>query len=268
MIIKAIVSYIIAAAVPIFSLFLLLKFLNKSGKKISALHTFIGALSFIAVLVGMFVLMIFAFSQNTTQSMTVYMSEGVYKITVSLLFFIALGIARYFLLNALYFNRYKENDGISFFLGYGICGGLVVSAYCIFMFFLVLFTALSSPFEALTDQSVLIFESGAKISAFTPFYAHILFSVIFVLYSVIMLVISMFMDFHSAHPYKKSSTFIMYLLTHICEILATMILLFATTSVSPIAIVIIFVCLTVLSALSVKLLYKYKEESAYDKQFE
>lgn len=268
MILNALLCYAVAAALPVAALIAAVLFLKKSGKKISALHTFIGAVSFIVMLAGMFALMLFAFAEMNVVYMTAYMSEAFYKILVTVIFFLAVGVVRYYVLNAVYFNRYKEDNGVSFLLGYGICGGLIISLYCLFMFFLTLCTSLSSPLVQLSEESVLIFESGSNISVFTPFYAHILFAVIFVLYCAFMLVLSMFMTYRSAHPYKWYSTLGMYITIQLCELLAVMMILFASTSISPLALVVIFVLLTVVSALTVKLLYRYKDEQPYTKQFE
>lgn len=268
MIFSAIICYILAALLPVAALLLAVRILKKYGKKVYISHSFIGALFFILMLVGMFALMLYAFSKDVVATVTAFVPEGIYKITLALVFFTVIGLIRYFALNKCYFGNFKEEKGISFLFGYGICGGVAISAYCVFMALHILFTSIATPFVSISEQAVLLFENGARISVFTPFYSHIAMSVVFVIYFALMIVIALFMAMHSAHPYKWQATFRMYLLTHLSELLAVVTLLFASSSVNPVVIAVICVVMLVLSALSVKFLYKYQEELPYDKQFE
>ncbi len=268
LILNSLICYLAAAVIPVIALFFAIKLIKKKGKKISALHTVIGAVSFVVMLVLMFVLMLYAFSADSTEYMSVIMDEAVYKISVAVLFFTAVSLVRYFALNAVYFNRYKEENGISFMVGYGACAGVAVSVYCVFMLIHIAITALSTSFTELSSESVMLFENGARISAFTPFYMHIFIAIIFVMYFALMLISALFMEQHSARPYKWHKTLRLYLLIFFCELLTVLTLLFASSSVSPVIICVIALIAVVLATFSVKYLYKYKEEQPYEKQFD
>lgn len=268
MIFSAIICYLAAAILPVAALLLAVRILKKHGKKIFLSYSLIGALFFVIMLVGMFALMFYAFSKDAVAAVTAFLPESIYKIALALVFFTVIGLVRYLALNKCYFGNFKEEKGISFLFGYGICGGIAVSVYCVFMALHILFTSIATPLVSLSEQAVLLFENGARISVFTPFYSHIAISAVFVIYFALMIVIALFMSLHSAHPYKWQSTLRMYLFTHASELLAVLTLLFASSSVNPVVIAAICIIMLALSALSVKFLYKYQEELPYDKQFE
>ena len=265
MIFKALVCYAVAFLIPLVALFTLFK-LSKGKTKFYPLHIVLGAISFFVVLLAMLGLFLFAFSEKSTVFMLSYMPEWIYKLSIALLFFGAVCLVRYFVLNSVYFSRDKEKKGTSFLVGFGISGGLAVSVYSLFTFIYVLVTSLTSPLVELTDESVLLFEDSTVISVFTPFESHILLSLFFAIYMCLMLINSKFMTQHSSLNYKWSHTLLMYLLTSLCEVTMLAVLVFSI-SASVLAVVITALILAVLSALCVKLLYKYKEELPYDSQF-
>ena len=268
MIINAIACYgasvlIIAAAV-----FLILLFLKKTGRRLYALHIALGALSFTAVLTGMFILMMYAFSESSTAYMSALMPEAAYKISVAVIFFLLVGLIRYFVINAVYFNRYKQDEGMSFMTGYGLAGCIITALYCLFMFIYVSVTACMHGFIQLYEGQILMFEGGSEISVFTPFYSHIFVAIIFGVYALLVVIIAYFMDQHAKLPYKMHSTFLMYVITNTCEILMVCLILFASSKINTLIISIVCIVIAALAALSVRMLYKYKEELPYSKQFD
>lgn len=268
MIAKALICYALSVIVAVAAVFLLRFYFKKIKMRFSFAHMALGMLSFIAVIVGMLVLIMFAFSEENTAYMTALMSESFYKIAIAVIFFTLICLARYFILNAVYFSRDKESKGTSFLAGYGFGGIFIIAVYCLFSFIYVAYAALTSDFVALTSESVLHFADSTVISVFTPFESHVLITLVFVIYTALMLVTAQFMTQHANLPYKWNHTLVMYLLTSFCEICMTCIFLFAVSRIHYIAIIMIALILAVLSALSVKLLYRYKEVLPYQKQFE
>lgn len=267
MILSSALCYIISALLIAAGVFFTLFYFKKTGKRFSLLHSFYGGLAFVVMLVAMFALMLYAFSETSTMYMTAMMPEGVYKITVALLFFTAICLIRYFAVNSAYFSNNKTDKGYSFLVGYGLSGGIAVAVYCVFMLIHVLSCAVSSDFIGI-EESMLLFESGARIDVFEPFYAHVFVALIFIVYTGLMLIMSMFMDQHANLPYKKKTTIMMYSMITCCELLVICIVLFASTKISAIAIAVISVIIVALAALALRLLYKYKEELPYSKQFD
>ena len=86
------------------------------------------------MLVLMFLLVFFTFSQELVMSVTGYIHEGVYKVILGALFFTVISAVRYFALNFIYFNRGKTDEGESFLAGFGICGSLMIALYSLYMF--------------------------------------------------------------------------------------------------------------------------------------
>lgn len=268
LIINAILCYGASVLIASAAIFAVIYFFKKTKRRLSVLHTLLGALSFIAVIITMFLLMMYAFSENSTAYISALMPIGVYKITIAVLFFFAVGLLRYFAVNALYFSRGKEDNGMSFMAGYGLAGASVAALYCLFMFMYVSYSAVTDKFVALTEGQALMFESGAGIAVFTPFVSHIFVIIIFAVYTALTLIIAEFMDQHAKLPYRKRSTFLMYIITNTCEILMTCVILFASSKVSELTISIVCAVIAVLAALALTMLYKYKEELPYSKQFD
>ena len=268
MIAKALICYALSVVLAVAAVVALCFYFKKANIRLSFAHLAIGTLSFIAVIAGMLFLIIFAFSEESVTYMKEIMSEAFYKIAVAVLFFAAICVIRYFVLNALYFQKERESKGSSFLAGYGLGGVLIIAVYCLFSFIYVGLTALSTEFLTLSSESVLHFKDSTVISVFTPFESHIFVTLVFVVYTALMLITAQFMTQHANLPYKWKHTLVMYLLTTFCEICMTCIFLFAVSRINYIAIIIIALVLMALAGVSVKLLYKYKEVLPYDKQFE
>lgn len=268
MIIKAVLCYGASALIIAAAVFAVIYFFKLTKRRLSALHTFIGALSFVAVLIIMFPLMMYAFSENSTAYMTSIMPEGIYKISIAVLFFLLVGLLRFFAVNKIYFNRYKNDEGMSFMAGYGLAGGILIGLYCLFMFLYVVITSCLHNFSSLTEGQTLLFENGTGISVFTPFSSHIFAAVIFAVYTALIMITASFMDQHAKLPYRIHSTLLMYAITCTCEILMICIILFAWSKTNPAAISIVCTIIAALAALALRMLYKYKAELPYNKQFD
>ena len=266
MICKALICYAVSFMIPVIAVFLLAKF-SKNKLRLYPLHMFIGAASFFVALIAMLLLMLYAFSSGTVSYFTAHTPEWLYKVTVAVLFFTAICLIRYFILNAAYFSKNREEQGTSFLIGFGMSGAVAISLYCLFSFIYVGVTAMSSKLVELTEESVFVFADSSVISVFTPFESHIFLSLVFVVYTALMFVQARFMTQHANLPYKWHHTLIMYLLTSFCEVLMLCIVLFAVSKINLIALIVMISAITVLSALSVKLLYKYKEYLPYKQQF-
>ncbi len=265
MIIKSLIFYALAVVIGV-SLVIGTSFAFKiRKKKLMLLHTFFGALAFILMLVLMFLLMMFAFSENSTTYMSELMPELIYKLTVAFLFFAAVSAIRYFLLNAIYFNNDKINEGESFLAGYGLCGCVLVTLYSLFMFIMLLSASMRSSLVSF-DNNALFFADGSVISSFASPLSVALVSLVFAVYTALCIIIAEFMTQHATLPYSKKSTLIVYLITAFCEHIMISVFLFA--SVSIIAVIVVSVVMMALAASAVALLYKYKEELPYNKQFE
>lgn len=264
---KALVCYAVAVAIPVAAIIFLFKFFGKKFK-LSVLHMIIGMLSFFGVIAAMLFLLLFVFSKESTDYMTVYIPEGIYKTAVAALFFALICVIRYFFLNSIYFSKFKENKGTSFLFGYGIAGSVAVAIYCLFMFSYISYCCITSSLVEFSSESVFKFADYTVIVAFEPFVSHILLSVIFVVYAGLMLIQSKFMTEHSNNPFSWKKTFGMFLLLMLCEICMASVVLFAVSRVNYYVIIGISAVIAVLAAFAVKLLYKYKEENPYEKQFD
>ena len=157
---------------------------------------------------------------------------------------------------------------MSFMAGYGLAGASVTAFYCLFMLVYVSYSAVTDKFVELTEGQALMFESGAGIAVFTPFVSHIFVIIIFAVYTALTLIIAEFMYQHAKLPYRKRSTFLMYIITNTCEILMICVILFASSKASAVTISIVCAVIAVLAALALTMLYKYKEELPYSKQFD
>ncbi len=234
-------------------------------KKLMPLHIFFGSLGFIIMLVLMFLLIMFAFSENSTVYMSELMPEFIYKLTIVLMFFAAISALRYFVLNAVYFNKDKINEGESFLAGYGLCGCALITIYSVFMFIMLLTTSMRSTLTTF-DENALYFADGSVISSFATPSSVALVSLVFVVYTALCIIIAEFMTQHATLPYNKKSTLIVYLITALCEHIMISVFMFAAKS--TVAVIIVSAIMMLLSGLAVALLYKYKEELPYNKQFE
>ena len=265
MITKSLIFYALAVILGVLTFIGVTYVFKKRQKKLMPLHIFFGSLGFILVLILMFMLMIFAFSPSSTTYMSEFMPELIYKLCVAILFFAAISAIRYFLLNAVYFNNDKTNEGESFMTGYGLCGCVLITVYSLFMFIMLLSTSLRTTLTFF-DKSALYFADGSVISSFAAPSSVALVSVVFVVYTALCVIIAEFMTQHATLPYSKISTLVVYLITAFCEHMMISMFLFATKS--TLAVVIVSVILVALAGCAVALLYKYKEELPYSKQFE
>lgn len=268
MIIKALASYGISVLLTAATAVAFVLFFNRTGIRRRTLHILLGAIVFIAIIICMFFVLMFAFSENSTVYMTSMMDEGTYKISVAIIFFYLIGLIRYFVINAAYFNKGKNDSGMSFMAGYGLTASMIYGLYCLFMFIYISVTACMHKFMGISDGQALMFDDGTGISVFTPFLSHIFIAIVFALYAVLIMIIAYFMDQHSKLPYKKHSTVLMYIITNACEILMISVILFAVSKISPIVISVICVFTTALAAVALRMLYKYKEELPYNRQFD
>lgn len=265
MVTKSLIFYALAVLVGVLS-FVGVSFAFKLRKrKLMPLHILFGALGFILMLVLMFMLIMFAFSHSSTTYMSELMPEFIYKLCVVILFFAAISAVRYFILNAVYFNREKVDEGESFLAGYGLCGCILVTVYSLFMFIMLLTTSMRTTLTSF-DSSALYFADGSVISSFASPLSVALVSVVFIVYTALCIIIAEFMTQHATLPYSKKSTLIVYLITALCEHI--MISVFLLAAKSTVAVVIVSVIMVLLAGLAVALLYKYKEELPYNKQFE
>ncbi len=269
MILKALACYAIAFLLPIaaiFTIFVLFK--NKS--RLSVLHMFAGAGSFLVSAVLMLILMMFAYSADAVDYMTVYFSEGVYKTVVAILVLASLFAIRHFSVDAMYFAKDKEIKGKSFLVGYGFAPAFIVALYCLFSFVYVAVSAMTSDFVRLTEESVLEFANSTVISVFTPFSTHIWLSVLFVVYGFSMFIHSKFLDFHSKHRYKWYKTLIVYCIISLCEITSITIAVFSLSKINLVYITVIVAFLTALSEICFRIIYRFdsNETGAYHSQFE
>ena len=265
MITKSLIFYALAVIVGALTLVGTFFAFKMRKRKLMPLHILFGSLGFIVVLILMFILLMFAFSENSTVYMTALMPEFIYKLTVAILFFAAITALRYFVLNAVYFNNDKTDEGESFLAGFGLCGGLLVAVYSLFMFIMLATTSARSTLTSF-DKSALYFADGSVISSFASPSSIMLVSVVFLVYTALCIIIGEFMTQHATLPYSKKSTLAVYLITALCEHIMISMFLFATKSTLAVAIVSVF--LVILAGLAVALLYKYKEELPYNKQFE
>lgn len=265
MVTKSLIFYALAVLIGILS-FVGVAFAFKiRQKKLMPLHTLFGSLGFVLMLVLMFLLMMFAFSETSTDYMCALMPELVYKLGVVILFFAAISAIRYFILNAVYFNNGKINEGESFLAGYGLCGCTLVTIYSLFMFIMLLSASVRSTLTSF-DKSALYFADGSVISSFAAPSSVALVSVVFIVYTALCIVIAEFMTQHATLPYSKKSTLMVYIITALCEHI--MISVFLLAAKSTLAVVIVSVIMMLLAGFAVALLYKYKEELPYSKQFE
>ncbi len=267
MIIKTLVFYALAVIVAVLALVGVRFVFRRRNRSLMPLHMLFGCLGFIIMLALMFVLVLFAFSQETVMSVTGYIHEGVYKVLIGALFFILISAVRYFLLNAVYFNRGKLDAGESFLAGFGICGSLMVALYSLYMFFFLAFTASGNKLTSI-DENGFAFADGSVVPAFENSAAIPLVTVVFLVYTVLCIIIAEFMSQHASLPYKKSSTAKVYTITSLCEMIMCCTVLFSISEISTLALVIISAIVVALAGLAVVLLYKYKEELPYEKQFD
>ncbi len=265
MVTKSLIFYALAVIVGAIS-FVGVAFAFKMRKrKLMPLHILFGSLGFILMLVLMFMLMMFAFSHSSTTYMSELMPELIYKLCVAILFFAAISAIRYFILNAVYFNNNKTNEGESFLAGYGLCGCALITVYSLFMFIMLLSTSVRTTLTSF-DKSALYFADGSVISSFAAPSSVALVSVVFIVYTALCVIIAEFMTQHATLPYSKKSTLVVYLITALCEHIMISVFLFAAKS--TLAVIIVSVILVCLAGCAVALLYKYKEELPYNKQFE
>ena len=265
MITKSLIFYAIAVIVGVCAFVGVAIAFKIRKKKLKPLHIFWGSLGFIIMLILMFLLIIFAFSENSTVYMSELMPEFIYKLTIVIMFFAAISALRYFVLNSIYFNKDKINQGESFLAGYGLCGCVLITLYSLFMFIMLLTTSMRSTLTKF-DESALYFADGSVISSFAKPSSVALVSLVFVVYTALCIVIAEFMTQHSTLNYSKKRTLIVYLITAFCEHI--MISVFMFSAKSTVAVIIVSVIMMLLSGLAVALLYKYKEELPYNKQFE
>jgi len=263
----SIICYFVATLVIVAALVFIGLFFKRTHKKMYISHAFIGAGAFFLVVIGMFILFMYAFSKQNTEYINALMPEWIYKTSIVFIYFAVVGIIRYFALNCVYFNNCKTDKGISFIAGYGIAGGVVVALYCFIMMIHILITSISSELLSF-DGTIFCYDSGARISVLTPFVSHIYVALVFTVYAGLMLVISLYMEQHAALPYKPFATFKMYIITHGSELLIISIFLFLMSKISALAIALICVVIVALAATALVLLYKYKEELPYSKQFD
>ena len=267
MVAKTLIFYALAVVVAVLAIFAVRFVFKRRGIRLMPLHMFLGCLGFVAMLVLMMLLVFFTFSKEVVMSVTGYIHEGVYKVLLGALFFSLISAIRYFALNFVYFNRGKTDEGESFLAGFGICGSLMVSVYSLYMFLFLASTANGNKLLFI-DENGFAFADGAVVPAFGNSAAIPLVTVVFLVYTVLCLIIGEFMTQHAKLPYKRSSTATVYSITAFCELIMCCTVLFSISKISTVAIIIISVIVVALAGSAVFLLYKYKEELPYEKQFD
>ncbi len=265
MIINALFSYGLAAAAVAAAYFGAAYFLKRTGRRVHAGFLISGILAFFAAVFGLYMLIAFAFSESSTAYMGELMPKSVYMISVVVIFFILLGLLRYFILNAALFDRDRERQGVSFLAGFGLAGGTAAAIYCLFMFAYIAFTAATSRFTGITPDGALNFENNETISVITPLYSHVFFILALICYAVLMLEAARFMEKHARYPFSAAKTFGIYLLLTVCESTMACVLIFSRATI---AVFVICAVVCAVFAAAVELLYRYRKEQAYDRQFE
>lgn len=267
MVFNATLFYILSILVVVLSAFGVALFFKKQNKKLYPLHIFFGALGFVVMLILLLLVVRFAFSQDASLYMTAYFTPAFYKIGLSILFFAAVFALRYFVLNAVYYNRYEFEKGSSFFVGFGLSGGAIMSLYCLFMLVSVGAAAIRSDFSKVYEGT-LLFKDGTVVSAFMPLYSHVVFALFFAVYTAFCLALNEFMIRRANHKYKRLKTLGVYTLIELCEVVIACLLVFAVSKLNIIVLVLLCAVFAIASIFTVKYLYKYIEEKPYDKQFD
>lgn len=267
MIFKTLLFYAIAVIAAV-ALFIGIRHAFKLRKKtFSVSHMLVGSL-FCGVTIALVIILArLGFSEYVKFYVKSWMSTELYQIIVTALFFLLVGLARFFALDFFYFNRSKSDKGESFLAGYGYCGALIVGVYSLYIFIWLSLTSIGNKLTSFEDGAFL-FEDGSVVSTFKGTYASALLVAFFMVYTALCLIIGEFMTQHSSLPYKKLSTFLIYSITALCEILMCSTFYFTVTKVSYIILILVSVVILALAALAVIFLYKYKEVLPYEKQFE
>ncbi len=266
MVFNAILFYVLSILLVVASACAVAVVFKKQNKQLYPLHILYGALGFILMLILLLVLIRFAFSGDASLYMTAYFSKAFYKIGLAIIFFAIVFAARYFILNAIYYNRQEFDKGSSFFAGFGLSGGAVMIIYCFFMLISVIAAAIRSDFSQVYEGN-LLFKDGTVVSAFLPLYSHLAFALFFTVYTAFCLALNEFMIKRVSHKYKPLKTFTVYTLIELCEVVIACLFVFAISKINIIVLVLVCAVFALLSILIVKYLYKYVEESNYNKQF-
>lgn len=267
MVVKTLIFYALAVIVGIAAIFAVRFVFARRKRRLMPLHMFFGCLGFIAMLALMLLLVFFTFSKEVVISVTGYIHEGVYKVLIGALFFTVISALRYFALNFIYFNRGKTDAGESFLAGFGICGSFMVALYSLYMFIFLASTASGNKLLFI-DENGFAFADGSVVPAFENPVTLPLVTVVFLVYTALCIIIGEFMTQHAHLPYKTSSTVTVYSITSVCELIMCCTVLFSIAKISTLAIIIISVIVVSLAGAAVFLLYKYKEELPYEKQFD
>ena len=268
MIASAVLCYGAAALTVALAIVGTVLFFKKTQRRFSLLHAVIGAVSFAAVTAGMFALMLYSFSEDATDYMSAIMPEGLYKISVAVLYFAAVAALRYFILNGVYFNRCRADDGISFLAGYGIGAGAALLLYCLAMLVYIVISAAAYGYTGMSDGGALLFGNGERISVMLPFYGHIFAAGIFAAYAWLMLTYGVFADRHASLPYTGKRTAAVLVLLILCEIIMICSVLFHTSERGLIWVFAVCALSAAAAFAAVLKLYKYKKALPYEQQFE
>ncbi len=173
-------SYVLAFLITLFAIvggFLALRRLY--GQKLCWGSFLIGILVAIGCLVGVLFLFRLSFADAEYYNTVLFRSliGGVYLFLIS-------GI-RFLLTKSIFFNRYREPQGYSFALGYGLAPTLFLSLYLLVMTLALAYNALFNGPAVITNEYLSF--GNTIFSIFQPVAGHISFAAVFALYLVIVL---------------------------------------------------------------------------------
>ena len=237
--------------------------MKKEGRRFFAGPFFIGIIAAVAVTGGGILLFGLLFKGVD------YYNTVFFRTLVGSVILILICALRFLLIKSVFFNRYKEDQGVSFSLGIGLMPSLFLGVYLLIMSLVLAGNCLFNGPSMIAD-GYLTFADNTIISIFQPVLGHLSFSLAFFFYSVMVLCSSKWMEKMAVKRYAPVVLILWTVLLCSFEGIGILLIPFMKMyGLSHWHLLLIFGIFAVLSVLLIWLAPSLKEkETIYTKQFE
>ncbi len=258
-------SYFFAVAIAICAIIIGVTFFKKRLQ--SKLHW--GGFA-IGVVASVFYVLLIMLLYRVTFSKEAYFNTVGFKTIVGFVYIALLAAIRMIILRMAAFNRYKEEQGLSFCFGLGAAPLGFLAIYSIFMFCCIAWNSIVHPPCVIEAEGFLSFADNTIISIFQPIIGHISYAILFVALAAIVVAFGYLLNIIATRRIKPLISVIWFIAVALLEAGALLpVFLGAMYRLNHWQPALIAVINAVIAVLMVRFIPLQKEEQEeYIKQFE
>ena len=233
-------------------------------------HVLLGALFFVVAIIGLYLLL--RYHLTTQDGVSNYYNTATYRITVVGLVSVAFSIILWIFGMLVYARRQAYNQGISFYIGFG-CGGCVLVGLYSLMMLLVLiyqyFTSTLLRFD--TTVQAFYFSPDTYVPVFSPVFGHVSLGIAVLSLLILSVLFSVMMNCITAKKVPLSISVLAFIgLTIALAVLITLVLFMSMLELPHYLLAVLAIACDALGACMVLLVDRRadKAQGEYAKQFE